>query len=71
MEPDQRVQSVIFRRNKYNNKQAVAWLDKHGYIHPKSHVTRNYIRFRQFDPIPDDRYFMKPAANGIFLVIAY
>lgn len=51
------VQSVIFPLTRFTEQTARAWLQANGY-NPKGkmHITSNYLRFRQTEPIPGARY---------------
>lgn len=61
------VQSVIIPKS-WSIKRCIAWLDKHGFIHPKVHTTANYHRFRQLPP-RGTKYYMVKLRNGIGLVV--
>jgi hypothetical protein len=44
------VQSLLFDRQ-WTPAEAKDWARAHGYRHGKVHVTDNYIRLRQFEPV--------------------
>lgn len=50
-------------------RQAVNWLIRHDYIYRKIDAPGEYLRFRQYDPHPNDRYYTQVLPNGVHLVI--
>ena len=51
-----RIQSVLFDKHFYNVHTAVVWLKRHRYVHNKVDIRKNYLRFRQFDPLLNKQY---------------
>ena len=66
-----KIQSLLFNKKYFNIRSAVEWLIYHGYKHYKVDVTRNYIRFRQFDPSPYKRYRLIELNNSIKAVVEF
>ena len=44
------IQSLIFPRSDFSESQAKEWAKSHGYKAPKTDITKNSIRIRQFPP---------------------
>ena len=71
------VQSVIFDKDKFNDKGARKWLKKHNYIwNHKLDERANTLRYRQIDPEIIEKkgyknYHNKDLGNGIILCISY
>ena len=65
--------SIIFDRNIWPLEDAYRWIIEHGFktsFYGKPvHITKNYYRFRQSKPNPNDYYFTKSLRNGIKLII--
>jgi hypothetical protein len=64
-------QSVLFMKRYWTKKRAVAWLNTHGYIHPKVDITEHYLRFRQQDPKLFKRMRMQQITPSIKLVLGF
>jgi hypothetical protein len=65
------IQSVIFNKDKWNIKDAKAWLKDHDYKSPKVDETENFFRFRQTRPLKKFNYATKKLGKtGIELIIA-
>lgn len=66
------VQSVLFSRGLWKEKDARGWLAKNGYRSGKIHVTKNVLRFRQLEPI-FARYMIRRSETfpGVMFVVAY
>ena len=45
------VQSVLFKRVDYDLFKAMDWLKNHHFQIKKVDITKNYLRFRQYDPL--------------------
>lgn len=70
--PKESVQSVIFNRKYFDEPESRKWMHLHGFrtnYKPKPHITTNFIRYRQFEPIHGVRYITKMVGRGIELVI--
>lgn len=48
------IQSILFKRE-YGLIKARDWLRKYGYGSSKVDITPEYLRFRQYDPLPLER----------------
>jgi hypothetical protein len=48
------IQSIVFKRE-YGVTKARDWLMKYGFGSSKMDITPNFIRFRQYDPLPLER----------------
>jgi hypothetical protein len=46
------VQSVLLRRDKFTQSEAIQWILDHNYKFKKLDITPEYFRFRQHDPSP-------------------
>lgn len=70
---ESRVQTVLFPKNKFTIGQALAWIRRHGFIenfHNKGvDITDKYLRYRQFDPNKNSKYFTKILNDGVHLVM--
>lgn len=67
------IQSVLFDRAQYNEVHARNWLAVHGYKPSgKVHPTDRFLRFRQYEPRPYERYITKtpPLYPGVRLIVA-
>lgn len=62
------VQSVVFPKSKFTQREALKWLYEHDYKYHKIDITPNTYRFRQHDPIRD-HYYSKELPNGVILII--
>lgn len=58
--PGSQVHSVVFPKDEWTQAQAIRWLGKHGYAHPKVDEEANTMRFRQIDPSKFIRFATKP-----------
>lgn len=70
--PKSSVQSVIFNKKYYTEEQARNWLYSHGFktnYKPKPHITKNFIRYRQFEPPAGSNYITKLIGRGVELII--
>ena len=67
------VQSVIFDKKNWSQKQAEQWLVKHGFRKRFKNkgvdITTNFLRYRQQVPSKYKSYRMKPINNNIQLVL--
>lgn len=62
------IQSIVFKKPKWDVDKCIDWLKKHGYVHEKIDETKNTYRSRQVEPIKNGKYRMKAIGkNGIFL----
>ncbi len=60
------IQAVLFHRDIWTKRHASEWLRNHGYEPLKAaHVTKNYLRYRIFNPLPGDVYRMLDFGNGV------
>jgi hypothetical protein len=72
-----RVQSVIFRRDKWTPAKASKWLQKHNYANKGIDEKDEHLRFRQLNPDyirkqGYKRFITKPLGDsGVSLIIAY
>jgi hypothetical protein len=70
------VQSVIFNKYKYNLNECINYLTLNDYKVNKVDETKNYLRFRQYNPDKlkkngYNNYYEKEVEQGILYVIAY
>lgn len=63
------VQSLLFARPQWTPSKAKAWALEHGYRSAKVHATANYLRLRQFDPVPGTQKRTITFGDGIRAVI--
>lgn len=66
-----KIQSIIFNKNMYTDKEAEEWIKDHG-IKPikKVHLSKNYYRFRIINPNYNEyKYYTKILKNGILAII--
>ncbi len=66
------IQSVLFHRDYWTEKQAHNWLVDHR-IYPMKHadLSKNYIHYRIQSPKKFHRYITKPIHGNIKLVIGF
>lgn len=62
------IQSVVFPKSRFTQKQALKWLYEHGYKYNKIDITHNMYRFRQHDP-SGLSYYTKVLPNGVHLIV--
>lgn len=70
-----KVQSIIFKKSKYNSNEARKWLKKHNYS-PIKRVdkTINYLRYRIRAPSKKYNYFIKeitPSIKFVFMIKSF
>lgn len=65
------VQSILFDKDKWTKRRAVAWLKKHDYTGLDVDEKENTLRYRQVEPDDKNKYITKDIGNGIQLVIMY
>lgn len=71
------VQSILFNKHLFSVVQAMNWLKQHGFCGSYENVhypdeTKNYYRFRQYDPIKNEKYITRNSkTSGIKFVIGY
>jgi hypothetical protein len=70
------IQSILFDKKIYTQKQAIDFLIKNNYKHNKIDITKNHYRFRQIEPSSLSRagynkIVMKKIADGIEMIIYY
>ena len=76
-EKDSNVQSVLFNKHLFSVMQAMNWLRLHGFHGTYENIhypdeTKNYYRFRQYNPIKGERYITRNSkTSGIKFVISY
>ena len=63
------VQSLLFARPPWTPRKAKAWAREHDYRSGKVHATKNYLRLRQFDPVPGTQKRTITFGDGIRAVI--
>ena len=64
------VQSVVFDKPHFTVPEAIKWLQRHDFKHPKVDETDNKLRFRQ-EPPHFDSFFTKRIRKHISLIIGY
>jgi hypothetical protein len=66
-----KIQSVLLSRRYFTMQQAFQWIRDHGFKAKKVDVTKNYYRFRQFNPSRLKQYrIIKPKyQKGIEFVL--
>lgn len=62
------VQSVVFPKSLFTQREAIKWLYDHHYKYQKIDITPNTYRFRQHNPFRE-HYYTKTLPNGVILVI--
>lgn len=67
----QKVQSILFDKKKFSEKEAVKWLIEHNREHYKVHETDHSWRFRQFDPILGAKYKTIHHPEGVTFIVSY
>jgi len=66
------IQSVLFDKNKYTEKEARDWLKKNNYYsNGKIHVTDTRLRFRQLNPDKFNFFRTIKLNQDIDLIIGY
>jgi hypothetical protein len=63
------VQSLLFARPLWTPARAKAWAHEHGYVSHKVDVTDDYVRLRQFAPVPGTQKRTIMFGDGIKAVI--
>ncbi len=63
------MQALLFARAAWSPSKARAWAREHGYRSSKVHATKNYLRLRQFDPVPGTQKRTITFGDGIRAVI--
>jgi hypothetical protein len=71
-----KVQSVLFKVDKFSLNEAVNFLARHNYKFTKVDKTKNFYRFRQIEPATlrrqgYNKYINKEISDGITFVLAY
>jgi hypothetical protein len=64
-----RIQSVLFTRERWNTDSAIVWLRRHQLRSTKVDVTDRFLRFRQYDPQPGERYRTITLDGGIEMIV--
>lgn len=64
------VQSLLFSRPRWTESAAKKWAREHLYRSGAVDVTDNYVRLRQFDPVPGTQKRTITSGDGIKAVIA-
>ena len=66
------IQSVLFNKNEYSEEDAIQFLKDHNLKHNKIDLKKDFLRFRQYDPIKTQKYRTKKlGASGIEYIIGY
>jgi len=69
------IQSILFDKKIYTQKQAIDFLIKNNYKHNKIDITKNKYRFRQIEPSSlsrdGNKIVTKKIADGIEMIIYY
>lgn len=63
------VQSIVFPKSKFSQREAIKWIYEHKYEVHKIDITPNFYRFRQHEPSPGAKYISKTLPNGVILVM--
>lgn len=63
------VQSLLFVRPQWTPGKARSWAKKHGFVSKKVHATDDYLRLRQFSPVPGTEKRTITFGDGIKAVI--
>ena len=63
------VQALLFERPRWTPHAAKAWARDHDFKSVKVHVTDNYVRLRQFDPVPGTQKRTITFGDGIKAVV--
>ncbi len=62
------IQTILIPRNKFTLSDAQKWVINNGFANKKVDLAKHYFRFRQFDPIPNAKYYTKKIDNDVMLV---
>lgn len=65
------VQSVIFNKSKFTLNSASSWIIKNGFKIGRVDITKNYYRFRQYNPSKNKKYRIKTLTSSIKLVLEF
>ena len=65
------VQSVLFDKHLFNQERARHYLKTHHFKDSGVDETLNFYRYRQVEPDPNKKYYIKTLKHGIELVIMY
>jgi hypothetical protein len=59
-------QAILFKRDRWNQTRAEIWLRRNNFASLKAvHITPTLLRYRIFNPIPEDVYRMHHLADGV------
>ena len=65
------IQSILFRKDKWSERNAFKWLEDHNYSTNKIDRRGNFYRFRQISPSEFDKYRTKRTPEGIDFIFGY
>ena len=65
------IQSVLISRQYYTKQKAIEWIINNNFKYYKLDITKNYYRFRQFDPLQNKNYRTINLKPGIDAIIEY
>ena len=66
------IQAIIFRKDKYNRRQADSWLRRHNYVRTKPiHSTLHYLRARLKEPNQRYEYRLIKFGDDIKAVVGF
>jgi len=71
LETPEIIQSMVFNKNKWNQDQAIQFLEKHNLKHTKIDKTKQALRFRQFNPKQGLKFRTVDMGPGIKDVLNY
>jgi hypothetical protein len=64
-----KIQSVIIDKRIFTKRRADNYIKKNNYVNKKVDITKNFYRYRQFEPRKTYKYRMKDLGNGVKLVL--
>ena len=70
------VQTILFKKSMWNDREAVKWLKKHNYRGVEVDEKENTLRYRQYEPeyvksLGFKKYKTKELNDGIDIVLVY
>jgi len=65
------VQSVLLNKKSYDLYEALSFIYRHDFSAKKIDETKNYYRFRQYDPKSFKHLRAKKVSEGVTLIIGY
>ena len=66
-----KIQAILFNKNKYNLDECKNWLEKHNFEYISYRTTKNKHRFRIHEPSSKYKYRIKKITSNIEYVLMY